>query len=310
MRHLLGEPKSTLRLAYPSSLGLYALAVGLALCFASASAISTPAIRCGLCAFILAAGLPHGGLDLGLLARVAPQRWPRAHLLAGYLAWFGAMWLVWRLSPPAALVVFFIVSAVHFAEDWAIGGQDLPGLGMGAATILAPVLLHRGELSAIFETLGLGAGAAPAADALLLIAPVAMMAALAAIWRLATLAQWRQAAGAILTLLAMVLLPPLLGFALYFGLWHSPHHLRSNMRDYGANADGAWQISVMTAAALGVAGVVCLLSGKALLSGGDIVATFETLSCLAVPHMVMPGLVRWLAERGQASPSQGVLAVT
>jgi Brp/Blh family beta-carotene 15,15'-monooxygenase len=278
--------------------------------------LGQPSVTIPACGAILLFGLPHGTLDIELLRGGARARsLPRPVLIMLYLALAGTTGLIWVASPIMALTCFLAVAVVHFAEDWRAGTTPLFAHAMALATLTSPALLHRDAVMALFETLTGEAEGAMLAQLLLLVAPVALLAGCvgcADLWRTghATLA----ASGAI-ALGALLLLPPLIGFAIYFCLLHSPAHLRSNIRLASGLSGGRRQakrkialiIASLTLAALGITALLFTLQ-PALNAGDDLMnATFMTLSILTVPHMLMPIMVALIARHSLQLPARHTL---
>ena len=250
------------------------------------------------CAFILVFGLPHGALDLEIVKRERRTgRFAMVALLLCYLGLAGAMAAIWQLAPVIALAIFLIVAIVHFAEDWPELGSKFLAQGMAIALLSAPTLFHMAELRLLFVALSGHSDAALVADFLLLLAPTSLAVASVAVSTLWRTGSHAQAAAAALTIAGMVLLPPVIGFALFFCLYHSPRHLGAALARVAWARSARRVILPITLAALGIA--VALFAGEARadLSAQVVAASFMTLSLLTVPHMLIPFVVDALAAR-------------
>ena len=258
---------------------------------AAGTSLTGAATSMAACAAILVLGLPHGALDWELLREAAGRsRAQLARALLLYVAIAAAMLVGWLASSVLALALFLLAAIVHFAEDWSEDGRgrpSFPALAMGTALLAAPALTHRVEVRALFASLARTPRAEALADLLALAAPIALLlgvATLARLWRGG--ARDAALAGAC-SLAALLILPPLVGFALFFCLCHSPLHLRAALaerRDGRALASVAW----LTLAGLGVcAGVYAVFAGGAV-SARLADASFITLSVLTAPHMLVP----------------------
>ena len=278
--------------AMPSNEGkigaLHVVATGVALVaaatgvnFASGNAM---ALCCGA---ILLLGLPHGALDMVALLHAGRAR---VRAIIFYLALAGAMAAFWWVVPGVALLVFFAIAIGHFGEDWP--GPGMIAHGAALALLAAPLLFHRGAIDALFAIIAGPAAIPPLADSLLLVAPVALGAGLTACALLWSAGRPMLAASSAAALAGMVLLPPLAGFALSFGLFHSPRQFARGLTALGSGR--AWIGPVASASAAAALLVVTIVwSGSAQpISAGIVRATFIVLSVLTVPHMLLPLILR------------------
>ena len=249
----------------------------------------TPNLIAIVSAALLIVGLPHGSFDLALLRRagvVASQ----LTLISLYVACAGVMYLVWRIAPALALAGFLAMAVAHFAEDWQDCGSRFVGLGIAAAIVSAPSLLHGDSLRGLFVALTADPGAALLADMLLLVAPASIAIAAVGCWLLWQADRRSLAISVGCGLAAMVLLPPVVGFGLFFCLIHSPMQFRSHADALGLRQFRQWRgvVVPITLGGLGVAVVIFLLNGGASIAVGVFASSFMTLSALAVPHMLVP----------------------
>ena len=256
--------------------------------------LATPAASAVAGAAIALFGLPHGTLDIELLTRArADGRHRFEQVLLLYVGCAAAMALLWSTQPIAALAVFILVAVRHFAEDWP--ARDAPFLahGLALALIAAPVLLHRPAVASIFVALTGTAAAARVADALLIVAPVALAVAAVAIAAMFVDGAQRSAAEATASLAALALLPPAVGFAVYFCVFHSPAHLRDALDRLGWARPRQWLPVVMpvTAAAIGLAALLYRALPTQDVAGRLVAAVFMTLSVVTLPHLAVPMLL-------------------
>ena len=263
-----------------------ALTIGLNLAGWSAQ---TPMATAILASSLLIFGLPHGSFDLALLRR-AGAAGSTVYLILLYVACAAAMYLVWRLAPVLALAAFLAMAVAHFAEDWGACGSRFISTTVAAAIVTAPALLHLADLRSLFTMLTGNRSAAVIGDFALLVAPVAMAVALVGVGIL-----WRQdrkklALLASCGLAAMLLLPPVLGFAIFFCLVHSPLQFQSHTDALGLKGARQWRgiVVPISLGGLGMAGVVFLLHDGPSLTTNVFAVSFMTLSLLTVPHMLVP----------------------
>lgn len=250
------------------------------------------------CIAILLFGLPHGTLDLEIIKRErGTGRLGMSGLILLYLGLAAAMAAVWRVAPVVALAIFIVVAVVHFAEDWGELQSAFLAQGMAIALLAAPALLHVADLERLFIALSGRSDAALVANLMLLLAPMSMAVASVAVWTL-----WRtgfrdQAVAGGLVLFGMTILPPVVGFALFFCLYHSPRHLGAALSRVDWSLRSRWVVPLVTLAALGIAAALFADAVRADLSAQLVAASFLTLSLLTVPHMMVPAIVDALALR-------------
>ena len=235
---------------------------------------------------LLIGGLPHGALDLAMIHRTAHHR--SLFVVSLYLGLSLLMFGAWQTAPSLALAVFLTIAMAHFAEDWSAADHPFFALAMSAAVIAAPALFHHQSVARLFVLLTGTEAAAVLADSLLLIAPVAAACATVAIMLLWTGGRRLTAINAGCALCAMTLLPPVIGFAIYFCLIHSPMHFRAGMARL-APATGVARLTVVaTLGGLAIATVAFFFLPGAEPSSRIFAASFMTLSILTLPHMAVP----------------------
>jgi Brp/Blh family beta-carotene 15,15'-monooxygenase len=243
----------------------------------------------------IAGGLPHGAYDIALLRRaVVLDRYGLVLAVGAYIAIAASMAMLWLSAPLIALIVFLVVAAVHFGEDWPMLDEPLLRFAAGAAVIAAPTIWHRIDVSAMFVEMS-NERATLIAQIITAAAPVTLLVTavgVGAAWREGS----RKWAGAMtLCLLLLVLLPPVAGFALFFVFLHSPRHLAQTRVLLCEMSLARW---LTTGALLSCAAVLgwCALQR---LAHTPIEATmaakaFQLLASVAVPHLL---LSRWLENR-------------
>ncbi len=185
-------------------------------------------------------GIPHGAVDhLAAAALGGPfDTSSQGRFAHGYVLVMLGVGLVWLVAPTLALVAFLAVSVHHF------GQSDLAYLGLpprravaaqwsrGVLLIGLPLVAHLESVSPVIERLGGGDPASWAwlADWWILWSAVLVTQHVVIGWALAhgyvdrpTLAREAITVTALTTLFLAA--DPLIGFAVYFGLWHSLAHL-------------------------------------------------------------------------------------
>ena len=243
----------------------------------------------------LGLGLLHGASDLRL---VAPAR--RLAFLGSYLATALACLLCWQLAGTLALPLFLLLSIWHFAHEDELLADRLSALALGLFIVGGPAVLHETAVARLLA-LAMGPDAAPAlaewlARLLVLAGTLALPVLLLAAWQ-------RRCPWLAATLLAVVLAPPLVGFALGFYLLHAAPQTGVRQRLLGAPTFTAylqltWPILLGAALFTLAGGLVFLLQERT-----GIRALFAVLAAFAVPHMLV--LPRFLAPGAEAAPRSG-----
>ena len=257
-----------------------------------ASILTNSTMIAATCALLLIGGLPHGALDLAILRRDAAQRF--ALVISLYLGLVAVMFATWLAAPTLALALFLVMATAHFAEDWSDAEHPFFALGIAVATLSAPALLHHDAVSELFVLLTGDQAAAGVADALLLVAPVAAACALVAIPLLWIRGHRVTAVNAACAITAMILLPPITGFAIYFCLIHSPAHFRAGLEHLGPSTGIARPTIIATLGGLAIAQAALPFLPVAGPSDRMFMTSFMTLSILTLPHMAVPLIVRRL----------------
>lgn len=266
---------------------------------------------------VLALGMPHGALDAVVALRLS-SRLGRARFLAGYLGLAGLTAGSWLVAPGWALALFLACSLVHFGRgDAENGHRGALEVGVrGALPLLLPVAFHPAEAALLFAWLartdeaGLEAGVRAALPALV------------AIWALGAIAlaarELRAArAGTVVELCVLVagfaLLPPLLGFALYFGAWHSLRHLIAldvalGLRERLVRTTLLRRgLPVLALSLLLALGVYAALAVRPADPQAAVEALFVLLAALTVPHMAVTLLVDHALEPIVPETTKGAL---
>lgn len=256
-----------------------------------------------LCVALLLLGLPHGTFDWQLLsAGLQRSMYIFALRLALYLGLAAATYLVWQIAPIAALTLFLLIAIVHFAEDWASDvilanpsaiKSEFLALAMPISIITLPALSHPEMLRSIFVMLSGDGSAVILVDAMILLAPVATGVATAKIFMDCATSEVSRGIAGICVLSAMIMLPPIVGFSLYFCLYHSPIHFSTGWKQLtaGQAKHSAFIVAGLTIGGLTIAALVYTFGQNLTVTDNLVSTAFVTLSMLTVPHMVMPWLV-------------------
>lgn len=286
----------------PETLG-FAAAAAVAVLVVGAAPTALPfAVQVGLLAVaVVVLGLPHGALDAWIARRAGlferPLGWVGFNL--GYVALALAVVGAWWLFPITALVLFLMISAWHFAGDWQDALMPWQRMIAAAALLGMPAVFYPAEVASIFVVLS-GPGAEVAAEGLRSVGLVALAALVPVLLVAAIKRQWTVLIELGMLSMLAVFATPLVYFAIYFCLLHSPRHLRATIALAPASERRSLigQALVYTLATLALAALVAAL----LLPSGDLSGTvlktlFIGLAALTVPHML---LMLW-TERKQAN---------
>ena len=266
-------------------------------------------LQVALALVALAIGIPHGAVDhlITLPSLTAVQR---VGFFASYLAMVGLV--IWAILSANVLGFQLVVlmSAIHFGLGDAAFVSELnarqpdekkfPKLPFALASGFTPVVI---PLVSAQSTQALEAVNPNLVDWSLGTAPIlfiamTMISSLAIIWMVA--ARRIQEAIDLALLLALALLtPPLLAFAIYFGLWHAMRHtarvsleLRNTQRAHreGKPAKAFWQAVLAGIPALilvlGFVGYLAFTAG-ANLTTELLWYGLVVVWALTVPHMLL-----------------------
>ena len=240
---------------------------------------------------ILIAGIPHGSLDIEILARHLGRSdaLAKIKLTIGYAGCAGLMSLIWFYAPPLALASFLLISILHFGLDWRGSAEPFFGMAAGWAIIALPALSHPTAVTAIFTVL-VGDRSGATVSALLACSAVPASLITLAFCRDAFTRGNQNAAIQVATcLLAAIFLPPLASFALFFCVLHSPRHLADALAQSGpmsALKKGAIMVAVVCLS-LGIAVWIFTHGQPLAMNEGTVRATFILLSILTLPHFIL-----------------------
>jgi Brp/Blh family beta-carotene 15,15'-monooxygenase len=266
-------------------------------------------------AAILLMGVPHGGLD-GTVAR--RSGWPSGtgpwilfHL--AYLLLAAAVVALWWRFPLASLVVFLLISALHFGssdirhisrfnkpEAW------LPLMAHGGLVVIAIPAFQSRAVEPLFAVL------VDAKSSLWLLAQIDRLllpwATCVFFYLIYTVYQprWRGAFyNLCLLILLAFLLPPLVSFALYFCLWHSRNHMLRIWKSIAPDKRRRSAIETVVYSFLAYAAAALYfmlqidMNGTAAFAPSMVQLTFIGLAALTVPHMLLIDFIHEYREEQQ-----------
>jgi beta-carotene 15,15'-dioxygenase len=272
--------------------------------------LSSPLASQIACLMLLVIGLPHGSFDWTILAdgfrHSARSFWLR---LGCYVALAGAVGMLWLIAPMVAMISFLLMAVVHFSEDWRTrkeddlflpsGPQDFLSFAIPICMITLAALSNKTALATVFSELTAISDIQPFVDGLHLLAPVALLVTFVKIF-----ADWHegargQAVAGFLTIMAMLTLPPVIGFAVYFCFYHSPMHFAESADQMQRKGARSWwaMVLLVSAGGLMLAALFYFILPRETGAALTVSSVFITLSALTVPHMLMPLLIRMIARR-------------
>ena len=253
-------------------------------------------------AFVVLIGLPHGAFDGAIALHLGYSRTLGGLIkfIGVYLGLAAAVVAFWVWQPGPALACFLLISAVHFGfgDATAASGiaRALQIAAHGGVAVFGISLFHLQQVIPLYAALTNG-------DVMLavimteffplFIMPVAALYLIAAI-RDAGL-RHRLVELALLCLLFSVV-PPLVGFAIYFCVIHTGRHMRhiwDRVSSHTAPRHIISQAVWFTLASWGGGAIMLLWLDSGNISQDLLQVIFIGLAALTVPHMILvDGLFR------------------
>jgi beta-carotene 15,15'-dioxygenase len=251
-------------------------------------------------------GIPHGAVDHLVVEKIDGRHDARSRgrFVVAYVLAMAVVGLLWLAVPPLALVIFLALSVHHFGQsDLAYlrlpePSQLIIQWSRGLFLVGLPLVAHITSVAPIVERLG---GGDPAswrwlADlwwlwaAVLVVQHAVVGVSIASRIRTRAVIGREMIAVAALTLLFLTA-DPLIGFAVYFGLWHSLAHLLVLTDLLGSEPRPARSIARLAAplTAISLAALAAVAVGAALVGRPDLLVpvTLVFVSMLTLPHMVV-----------------------
>jgi beta-carotene 15,15'-dioxygenase len=253
---------------------------------------------------ILLAGIPHGTLDIEIAATRFGQSTVRGKLAitTAYVGGAATMALCWWTTPVTALIFFLVISILHFGADWREDIDPFLGAMIGWAIISLPALSHSSEVASIFALLTHDQDEGAVTALLACTAAPAVMGSLVFLASAMARRDFSAVVHVTCCLTTALFLPPLIAFALYFCVLHSPRHLIDALSDAGEIT--SFKKTMIAGAVFALsAGLGVLLYTRIDVSAldlGVIRTGFILLSILTVPHF---GLELMIARSRQRSPA-------
>ena len=284
------------------SMSLLAGALLLGLLSPEATSTSGPALL--VVAGVL--GLPHGAVDHLALGWAAGRTGSASRaVITAYAGAAVAVAVAALAAPLPAVLVLLALSAAHFAEGEAAfdrlrggAGLALPAAAHGLTVVAGPLLLHHGAVRPVLVALDRGLPGALDLVRVPVLATVSVV-VLAGLATALRAGQRRTAIELALLVAAVVLAPPLLVFAVWFGGWHAPRHL-VRLLALEPVGDGRERLRrLATGAVLPTAVALTGLVVVAVVTGGLPGAVLVVLLALTVPHAAV------VARLSRVAPAAG-----
>ena len=250
----------------------------------------------GLAGIVLI-GLPHGALDgavamhLGLVDKFSTM----ARFVIIYVGLAGLVVGAWIIAPSLSLIVFLIISMLHFGAGDARHGEGVlrfaETMAHGGLAIVGISQFHRSEVDEIFYYL-INQDTAMVWLAINVLTVAVIVAIIACVSQAAKDVKWSATTLELLILgILYALVPPLLGFAIYFCLVHSARHFRRILSTIKATVDFSNiknQAILFTTASWIAAGIAFWMFADFADPGPTVMRiTFIGLAALTVAHMLL-----------------------
>jgi beta-carotene 15,15'-dioxygenase len=280
--------------SFPQLLRLWLLPCvvgGLLLADGISGALASPQMTMFAAMAIVMFGIPHGTLDV----EIASIRFGRSdasgkiQIMAGYIACAAMMTLCWLTIPGLALSFFLVISILHFGHDWRGGADLFLAIMVGWALVALPALSHPHEVAEIFTWLT-SSHTGSTISALLACAavPAALGSLVFAFWAYRN-DELQNAIDVGACIIAAMVLPPLVAFAIFFCGLHSPRHMAEAWRESAGIPlvkKGAIIVAVF-ALSIAIGVLLFVRQGELRVEAGIIRTAFMLISILTVPHFVL-----------------------
>jgi Brp/Blh family beta-carotene 15,15'-monooxygenase len=255
-------------------------------------------------------GIPHGAVDHVVAADLYGIKRGTAGHLAFYSSYLLVMLLVgalWLFYPYAGMILFLLISVYHFGQadavallksdsrlsalfSWSRGLMIIAAIIFTDPAVCLPIIeaatgMSPGWFSVLYDH-----------SNLILIAAIGQYFAVAGIVlisRSAGVTSLRFLGDSLLLATLLVLTHPLIGFALYFALWHSMGHVQEMIDFFRENGRRVtiWKFYQLALpfTAVSIAGLSALFFIQQTYSIGNemISLLFILISVLTLPHMLV-----------------------
>ena len=246
---------------------------------------------------VVVIGLPHGAFDGAIAAHLGyiEQPYFLMRFLILYILMAALIVLLWLAFPISSLIVFLLISTIHFGLGDArteYGWFSWVQVVAHGGTVVAGISqLHKSEVDNIFGYL-IGHDASMVWVAIDMLSIILVPAFVIYAWQAFWDSRWRYGfVELILLLFVFAIFPPLIGFAFYFCCVHSLRHLIvlwRSLRTVFLHNDFYFQ-AISYAIASWVMGGLAFWWCTDQMSGETALlrVIFIGLAALTVPHMVL-----------------------
>ena len=261
-----------------------------------------------LLASVIVIGIPHGAIDHIMAEKVygLDNTWKgTAQFYGGYLGLMFVVGMLWLLEPVIGMLFFFAISIYHFGqadmEDFVTpGSSGIPWYVVRGSLVLGLILFSDTSVSYPIMAQALSmdpqtlAGALPAGPGALIVLSALYALLFSSAVLTGKVVNWaRLLADSTLILILFLTAGPLVGFAVYFALWHSAGHI-VEMQQFLREKRRPMSLKSFYKAAAPF--TLISLFGLAVLAGINhafgledqfIALMFILISVLTLPHMVI-----------------------
>jgi Brp/Blh family beta-carotene 15,15'-monooxygenase len=241
-------------------------------------------------ALVMTLGMSHGSLDW-LLA----HHWGlRNNFSASILFFFVYVLMVlislsvWWILPSLGLVIFLMMSWVHFASDWEGELSRIQSLMIGLAIVSLPTIHYHQDVISLFGLLVSESSAAYLTQILMCLAYASIIVVVYNICQHLKSSPMLALELFILLLIGYVL-PPIIYFGLYFCLLHTTKHWQQMKKIgvYQHSNQALWAAVWPTALSGLMIALACHYSTILTFNHALIRAVFISLAVLTVPHWAL-----------------------
>ena len=245
---------------------------------------------------VLLIGIPHGGLDAVIARRKgwpsSATAWVAFHLVYIFLALL--VIIFWQLLPLISLGLFLIISGIHFGRSDCEANGQYRWMPLAAHGGLVPIVIPYAQASQVEPIFILLVGEANTHFLLntvqFLLIPWLGSVVIYAYYALNNPLLRKSFITLISLVIAAVLLPPLVTFALYFCAFHSPRHMHITLSKLSPQERhrGLFEMAVYsTLAVLAIIVGAFLFQDEMQLAPKLIQFSFIGMAALTVPHMLL-----------------------
>jgi len=221
-------------------------------------------------------GMAHGASDLAI---IEPRQRP---LFVALYVCVGAACIWWWIADPAlALPAFLIASALHFGVEDAPADRPLERVARGTSLVATPATFHASNLTDILRLGGTSPDVLPA-----MVSAMALSGAIAAAYLMVRASQ-RHDLRLLIGTMALVVLPPLVGFSVGFLVLHAEPQTVERRTQIGCATTGSYlrATAPILVAAILLATIIGVLLVHSDPSG--VRPLFAGIAALAVPHLIV-----------------------